>query len=174
MAGITFSFSRIKAIEVILYLANRISDHDVYGICKLLYLADKTSLEKYGRFIFGDTYCAMKEGSTPSNTYDLLKDAMKKPIPEFKIDDNYQIIPSRDSELDYFSKSDLKCLDHIIESLGTASYQKRREAAHDAAWQEAWGRRGKKDSRPMPVESIAELFDNSADLIDYLSNRGAD
>jgi len=60
MAGITFQFNRIKAIEAILYLANKVSDSDIYGICKLLYLVDKTCLEKYGRFIFGETYCAMK------------------------------------------------------------------------------------------------------------------
>ena len=53
-ASITFQFNQTKAIESLLYLAKEVSDSDIYGICKLLYLADKTSLEKYGRFFFGE------------------------------------------------------------------------------------------------------------------------
>ena len=70
---IAFDFNESKAIETILYLANRISRSYKYKICKMLYLADKTSLEKYGRFIFGESYSAMQEGATPSKSYDILK-----------------------------------------------------------------------------------------------------
>ena len=61
---IAFDFNEPKAIETILYLANRISHSFKYRICKMVYLADKTSLEKYGRLIFGESYSAMKEGAT--------------------------------------------------------------------------------------------------------------
>ena len=71
MGNIVFKFNQTKAIEAIVYLAQRVSEADIYGICKLLYLVDKTSLEKYGRFIYGESYVAMKEGATPSKTYDL-------------------------------------------------------------------------------------------------------
>lgn len=68
MAGVTFQFDQVKATEAILYLA------------------DKTSLEKYGRFIFGESYYAMKEGPTPSYTYNLLKQAAERPTPALKVE----------------------------------------------------------------------------------------
>jgi len=168
MANITFQFDRRKAIEAILYLTKRVSDSDIYGICKLLYLVDKTSLEKYGRFIFGETYYAMKEGSTPSNAYDLLKEAAQTPMSELQIEGN-QVIAKRDANLEYLSESDKECLDQIITVWGKVPNWNRRDAAHDDAWKKAWDRRGDKESVKIPVESIAELFDDSEDLLNYLS-----
>jgi uncharacterized phage-associated protein len=173
MSNIIVEFNRTKAIETILYLANRICDHDIYGICKLLYLVDKTSLEKYGRFIFGESYCAMKQGTTPSNTYDLLKEVAETPIDAFKLDE-YQIIACRDANLDYLSESDIESLDLIIELYGNVPNWVRRGLTHDDAWRKAWATRGDKESVEMPIESIAELLADSDDLIDYLSNRGAE
>lgn len=169
MSKITFQFNKRKAIESILYLAKRVLDSDIYGICKLLYLADKTNLEKYGRFIFGETYCAMKEGSTPSNVYDLLKEVAKTPTGELRVVGN-QIIALRDANLDYFSESDIECLNQIISVWGQVPNQSRRTAAHDDAWKQAWDKRGDKGSVEIPIESIAELFDDSDELISHLSN----
>jgi uncharacterized phage-associated protein len=169
VANITFQFDRDKAIETILYLANRVADSDIYGICKLLYLVDKTSLEKYGRFIFGETYYAMKEGSTPSNVYDLLKEASQTPTDELRVDGN-QVIALRDANLDYLSESDVECLDQIINVWGKVPNWSRRVAAHDDAWKQAWDKRGDKGSVKIPVESIAELLADSDNLINYLSH----
>lgn len=169
MANITFQFNREKAIETILYLSPRISGSDIYGICKLLYLADKTHLEKYGRFIFGETYCAMENGATPSNVYDLLKEISVKPSEELEIK-GHQVIALRDANLDCLSKSDIECLDQIIAIWGNVPNWQKKLAAHDNAWEKAWKQRGNKGSIKIPVESIAELFDDSDDLINYLSN----
>ena len=165
MTPITFRFNPQKALESILYLTPKISDSDVYGICKLLYLADKTSLEKYGRFIFGESYCAMEKGATPSNAYDLLK----KPLDELEVRGN-QVIARRDANLEFLSESDIECLDQVIGVWGKSPNWSRRDAAHDAAWEKAWSKRGNKGSVGIPVESIAELFDDSDDLVNYLSN----
>ena len=169
MTNIAFQFDRAKAIEAILYLAPRISESDIYGICKLLYLADKTNLEKYGRFIFGETYWAMKEGSTPSNVYNLLKQATQTPMNELRVEGN-QVIALRDANLDYLSESDKECLDQVISVWGNAPNWERKKLAHDNAWEEAWERREDKESVPIPVESIAQLFDDSDELLNYLSN----
>ena len=170
---VAFDFDRAKAIEAILYLANRISDSDRYSICKLLYYTDKTCLEKYGRFIFGESYTAMKEGSTPSNAYDLLKEIARKPIAQLEVEGN-NVIPLRDANLDYFSESDIECLGQIISVYGKMPSWKRGEDAHDVAWRKAWRGRGTKRSAGMSIKSIAESLNDSKDLIDYLANRGAD
>ncbi len=162
-------FNSKKAIEAILYLANRISNHDKYGICKLLYFADKLSLENYGRFIYGESYCAMEDGATPSKAYDLIKRKQK----DFKLD-KHLIVPSRDADIKYFSKSDLKCLDKIIELFGDKGWRERYDAAHDEAYHEAWNRRGTSGRVDMPVESIAQRLSNGDALVNYLVNCGAD
>ena len=169
MADIDFQFDREKAIEVILYLASKISNSDIYGICKLLYLADKTNLEQYGRFIFGESYVAMEEGATPSNAYDLLKEASEFPIAGLRVE-KYQVISTREANLDYLSDSDIECLDQIIDIYGKMPNWYRRRDAHDAAWEKAWNNRGDKRSASIPIESIAELLSEPEDIINYLSN----
>lgn len=171
-AKITFEFNELKAIETILYLANRISGSYKYNICKMLYLADKACLEKHGRFIFGESYSAMKEGATPSKAYDLLKRIATEPINELSVKGN-DVVPSRDADLDYLSESDIECLDQTI-AIYDKAYRKMRRDAHDAAWEKAWNDRGEKGSADIPVRSIAESLVDSKDLIDYLTNRGVE
>lgn len=173
MTNIIFQFNKTKAIEAILYLAPKVADSDVYGICKLLYLVDKTSLEKYGRFVFGETYVAMEEGATPSGAYDLLKDAARTPNSEIRIEGN-DIIPLREPNTDCLSESDVECLDRIINAYGEVPNWRRAIDAHDDAWRESWGKRGSDKSVAIPIESIAKLLADSDDLVDFLSNRNAD
>lgn len=173
MTNITFQFNKTKAIEAILYLVPKVADSDVYGICKLLYLVDKTSLEKYGRFVFGETYVAMEEGATPSGAYDLLKDAAQTPNTEIRIEGN-DIIPLRGPNTACLSEADVECLDRIISIYGEVPNWRRAIDAHDDAWRESWDKRGSRQSVRIPIESIAKLLEDSDDLIDFLSNRNAD
>jgi uncharacterized phage-associated protein len=114
----------------------------------------------------------MKEGGTPSNVYDLLKRLRQRPTSELKIEGN-SIVALRQAELDYLSKSDLACLDEIISKYGkVANWSDRRKESHDNAWQRAWDKRGTKNSVRITVESIAEMFQDSDDLVDYLLNSG--
>lgn len=166
---ITFEFNERKAIETILYLAKRITRSHKYNICKMLYLADKMSLERYGRFMFGESYSAMREGGTPSKSYDLLKQIARECTDELCVDGN-AVVPSRDANLDYLSESDIECLDQTIAIYDTNPRKMVRDA-HDDAWREAWDNRGEKGSADIPVRSIARILAHSEDLIDYLTNR---
>ncbi len=168
---IAFEFDESKAIETILYLANRISDPCRYNMCKMLYLTDKACLEKYGRFIFGESYSAMKEGAIPSKSYDLLKQIAEEPTEELIVESN-TIIPLRDADLDYLSESDIECLDQTI-AIYDKNPRKMRRDAHDDAWEKAWDNRGGKRSADISVRSIVKILANSKDLIDYLTDRSA-
>jgi len=169
---IAFDFNESKAIETILYLANRISRSYKYNICKMLYLADKTSLEKYGRFIFGESYSAMKEGATPSNSYDLLKEIAEKDTDDLCVEGN-AVVALRDANLDYLSESDIECLDRTI-AIYDNNPRKMIRDAHDDAWEKAWESKGEKRSADISVKSIAKTLANSRDLIDYLTNRSVE
>ncbi len=172
MTDIAFQFDQQKATEAILYLVSKAPVPNLYGICKFLYLADKTSLEKYGRFIFGESYVAMQEGGTPSNAYNLLRNLSNNPTNDLKRD-GYYIRALRQPELDYLSRTDIECLDLVIKEFGgRGSWTKRKQACHDTAWETAWDNRGTSDSYPIHIENIAELFEKPDELIDYLINVG--
>lgn len=138
----------------------------------MLYLADKTSLEKYGRFIFGESYSAMKEGATPSKSYDLLKEIAEKDTDDLCVEGN-AIVALRDANLDYLSESDIECLDQTI-AIYDNNPRKMIRDAHDDAWEKAWESKGEKRSADISVKSIAETLANSRNLIDYLTNRSVE
>jgi uncharacterized phage-associated protein len=169
---IAFDFNELKAIETILYLAKRISRSYKYNICKMLYLADKASLERYGRFIFGESYSAMKEGATPSKAYDILKQIAEEHSDDLRVAGN-AVVALRDANLDYLSESDIECLDQTIATYDK-NPQKMYRDAHDDAWEKAWESRGNKRSAHIPVRSIAQTLANSRELIDYLTNRSVE
>ncbi len=169
MTRIQFTFNQDKAIETLIYLAKRVDNPHYEDVLKLAYLADKTHLEKYGRFIFGDTYAAMERGPVPSHLYDLVKYAQESGGYDFTID-NYRVKSERDADVNALSESDTECLDQIISIYGKLPSWKRRQDSHDAAFDAAWKKRGNRKSVPIPVESIAAMLDNSDILIDYLLN----
>lgn len=170
MEDIKFIFQREKAIEVVLYLARRAIEPDFHSINKILYIADKLSLEKYGRFICGDDYRAMRWGPVPTNTYDLMKYGTGQNAP-FKTEE-YFVIPLRDADLDQLSESDIECLDAGLAQIGNASFSERHRKTADAAYRKAWEQRGNSQSVPISIEDIAQQLEHSDELIHYLSNRG--
>ena len=170
MPEIRFEFDKQKAIEVMLYLVKRVNDPTLLVVMKLFYLADKTSLERYGRFIAGDTYCAIEKGPVPSNLYDLLKTGRETDINGFRVVNGRNIKPLRDANLDYLSDSDIACLNQAIALYGNLPPWQIAELSHDDAWAETWAERGDRGSIPMPIERIVSQFDESEDLLDYLQN----
>jgi len=172
MPSTPFQFDQEKAAETIIYLAKKLQNADVLGICKLLYFADKTSLERYGRFIFGDEYVAMKAGPVPSHVYDLLKSARETDEYGFKVEGN-KVVPLRRAKVDLLSESDLTCLNQIIELYGNAPNWKRIDDSHDDAWEAAWESREDRDSVPINLENIIDMFEDPEDLKDYVFNRDA-
>jgi hypothetical protein len=169
---IAFDFDETKAIETILYLAKRISRSYKYKICKMLYLADKASLERYGRFIFGESYSAMQQGATPSKSYDILKRIAEESSHDLCVEGN-TVVALRDANLDYLSESDIECLDQTI-AIYDKNPRKMYDDAHDDAWGKAWeSRKGGKRSADIPVKSIAHTLSNHGNLVEYLTNRSA-
>jgi uncharacterized phage-associated protein len=133
-----FTFDAPKAIQAILYVANRLRQPaDMYWVLKSLYFADKHHLHRYGRFIFGYRYVAMRHGPLPSGAYDLCKIARGEgPLlqcPEvcsaFSMDGNH-IIPLMDASADVFSESDLECLDEGIKECRDLSFGELKAKSH--------------------------------------------
>jgi uncharacterized phage-associated protein len=172
-----FDFDTEKAIEAILYIAKHTERKKFFPILKLLYIADKEHLEKYGRFICGDKYIAMKDGPVPSGVYDLIKfskgESLNKYHPrDINIDNlneafiisNNKVQNQREPDLDVLSISDLECLNKVIREHGHKSDKELKELTHDNSWTAVTL------NEPIGIEAITKDFVNATDLLAHLSD----
>ncbi len=107
---------------------------------KLVYLADRFHLRKYGRPIVGDKYYAMKYGPVGSQTKNIAElshasdDAISyakkyiKPISVHKKNDSFVSI--RKNDLSVFSKTDIECLESIYKNFSDKDQFELAELTH--------------------------------------------
>lgn len=148
---VLFEFDWGRTLGAISYLASkRLPDLTKYKICKLLFLADKQHLVRYGRPITGDTYFALEWGPVPSNTLDALNDdhplamAIKEVLSKSGSGKYPRYSLKRGSKgfQEALSESDLKTLDTIVERYGHRTFDQLYEITHEApAYAKAWARR---------------------------------
>ena len=163
---------RRAAVESILYIANRIPRADFFTISKVQYFADLKHLEMYGRLIAGDEYIAMKNGPVPSFAYDAMKagksGTSRVGFPEvagaFHVENNFIVVPDRDADTDWFSISDIECLDEAIRKYSRMKWTLLRYRSHGLAWSET------DRDRPISLELIAKELGNPDGLLEHLSN----
>jgi uncharacterized phage-associated protein len=165
-----FKFDAKKALEVILYIANRAPIPDIYHICKVLYFADRQHLEDFGRLVCGDEYFALPYGPVPEGTYNLLKDAKyrhreslyaEQARSAIAVNGNW-VKPSRDANMELLSQSDIMCLNKAIEENGSLPFGVLKDKSHDAAYHSA------NINGEIPVEAIAATLRDSEELIEEL------
>ena len=165
-------FDSEKAVEAILYIATRVKEPTFHTISKILYFADQQHVVKYGRFITGDSYVAMKHGPVPSGVYDILKyvrgDQTLCHAEHAKtlltIHNSYYVSVQRDADFEEFSDSDIECLDNSISENGDLSFQELTSKSHDLIYDVAG------QDEFIPAEAFASLSDNKENLIEHLSN----
>src|SRR3990172_3908608 len=105
-----YRFDPEKALNVILWVANRAKIPDFYRISKIIYFADKVHLQKYGRLICGDAYVAMKDGPVPSGVYDIMKSVRGDGYSpceieaknSFEVSAKTRVVPLKDADMDVF------------------------------------------------------------------------
>ncbi len=163
-------FNKDKALEVILYIAEKAPIPDIYHICKVVYFADRYHLEEYGRQICNDTYYAMKHGPVPSNIYQILKDVRdnKEDLP-VSITQMLTVegkpshkVTGRSSNLNTLSLSDIEALDQAIANYGKMSFDELQNLSHDKAWESA------DINDVISLEAIADTLPSHIDLIQHL------
>lgn len=163
-----------KAVAAISYLVSSTGE-TMYPVLKMLYLADKLHLEKYGRFIVGDHYVAMEKGPVPSVTYDMLKyvrgdrrffDDGQLAKAAFDLDkQSHRFTIKLDPNVDALSESDIECLDEVVRLCKTRGAAYIRDASHDDAW------RATAKNDDMAIETIASQFADGPALVQHLVNR---
>jgi uncharacterized phage-associated protein len=171
-----FDFQPEKSLAVTSYLASR-SGETMYTILKMVYVADRFHLERYGRPITGDQFFAMKEGACPTKIYDSMKvlrgEKNNNYLPNgekyLAVDPTTFDVWVKDMpSLDVLSASDIECLDEVISILKRLGRWEIINMAHDAAW--------KKTDRnaPMDILDIAKSVKDGNILVKHLEARFSD
>jgi len=171
MKEIIFKFDKKKATEVILYIASKTPIPDIYHVLKVLYFADKKHLERYGRFVCGDSYVAMGHGPVPSGSYELINETRTSELfgasSPFSVKGKGDVVPHkieqhRSFDLNMLSESDIECIDESIVENGTLSFGQLKKKSHDKAYESA------DQNDFISVESIALMLDKPDEILQYL------
>lgn len=134
-----------KALEVILWLAERQNGIDVYHLVKSAFYGDKYHVARFGRPIVGDVYRAAWFGPLPQVIYGLLRNEPMEilalgnsgPLP-FRVDDAFRVYGERGPNLDRLSSSDVEALEHGLNEVAGKSFDELLERTHhDPAYQRA-------------------------------------
>lgn len=169
----TFDFDPEKTLAAIALFV-RETGESMYTVLKMLYLADRLHLERYGRPITGDTYFAMQEGPAGTKTYDLMKFLRgERKFSEYpaaremlKLDpQTHRIEVLREPDPGVFSASDFECVEAIVAVCKKEGGKYIREISHDPAW-EATAR-----NMPMNIMAIAAATKNAPLLAQHLADR---
>ncbi|MCC6691552.1 MAG: SocA family protein [Bacteroidia bacterium] len=117
-------FNYKKATQALNYLAlkNGGSLNKMKAI-KLIWLADRFHLRKYGRTITGDVYFALPFGPIPSTTRDILEqntilsDVELSYSQDFlAIDDRYNFSATKETATKVFSQTDLEVINEVVKN----------------------------------------------------------
>ena len=164
MNGQRQAFNLDKALAVVLYLAIRTPRPSFMSIAKLMYFADKTFLERYGRLISSDCYVARQHGPVPSRTYHLLRDSETYSAHGFKVVDDYFIEAISAPDLGELAGREVECLDEIITRFGAAPLWYLQQLSQDRAWQSVWeqarraGQKQENESPPIPEAALLDMI----------------
>lgn len=173
------SFAPAKAAAAIGYLVKQ-TGADLYSVMKMIYLADKVHLGRYGRTVTGDVYVAMAKGPVPDRSYNLCKyvrgdRASFDPLPnarELFVMKGNAIQLLREPNLAELSRSDIRALDEVSAIHRKGGWPAVADASHDAAWDAAWAKaKGRGINMvDMDLNVIASTLPNAAALIQYLAD----
>jgi len=173
-----------KALEAILWLSSARPGIDIYRLLKILFLADKEHLNRYGRPIVNQRYVAMVYGPVAETSYDILR---RKPralaalgvdtLPiRLKVDGRGKpifVFPERQPNMRRFSKSDLKLLSECLDRYGEMHFGALKALTHEhRAYKNAWAKRGTKGSIAMNFEDFLNTENQDEETVaalEYIS-----
>lgn len=175
MAVAPIRFDPEHALELLLFVAERLRYPTLHSVSKVLYFADREHLSRYGSLLSGDSYVAMRHGPVPSAIYNLLKAAADRQEPlipaEFyelvgqslKIEGRSRVQPLRQANLDLLSASQRECLEASIKANGRLSFKRLTLKSHDAAWKSV------DENDLIDVKAIAKTLPNAKQVLAYLA-----
>jgi len=116
-------FDKIKATEATVYLLNKGENSELYLIhaLKMLYIAERRALQRWGRSITWDRFVSMDNGPVLSRTYNLMSGSDRSAeIWDRHISDrsNHKISIAEPLDPQKLSLAELKLLDEVFHEFG--------------------------------------------------------
>lgn len=153
-------FLEARVTQMAAYLLGKTEGRMAYiKLIKLLYLAEREAMAKWGESVSGDHFVSMPHGPVLSQTYDLIKgSALSEETSPWntliKGEANYEVSLRQtvdSNNFDDLSLSELKILDQVFEDFGHMSRFEIRDYTHDncSEWEDPNG-----SSFPIKPESI--------------------
>lgn len=170
-------FSESRVAEMAAFFLSRLGGREKYlKIMKLLYLAEREAMAKWGDSISGDNFVSMTHGPVLSQTYDLIKGSSDGGAWDRLIKDEADyMISLRDpidlDDLDDLSPAEIAILQSIFDQFGHMGQYQLRDLTHDMCeeWQDPNG-----SSMPIPVERIFAAMGKTGKQIEQLVKRNAE
>jgi hypothetical protein len=168
--AVEFKLEWNKALAAITFLAA----HDVPALskgklCKLVFLADKYHLVRFGRTVTGDCYYAIPNGPVPSailTRLDALEEHRDDQLgPLLQLDTTYaypRISAKQPVGMENLSDSDILALQRTLELFGGLTFDELRDLTHGMpAYDKAWENRGNCKRSLMAFEDFFEDDDEA-------------
>lgn len=181
--SVTFTLNAQKAIEAIVYLANKKPGMTQYFFMKMMFYADKFHINKYGMPIIGDEYIKMENGPVPSfvldaihldgsklthNVYEEIMNSLSFKQSGKKI----YTTAKREANMDYFSKTDIECLDRAFNFCKDKNFTELKSLTHrEQSWKKAIDNKQMDyllfvdENNPNKDAIVADLSDNFGSLV---------
>jgi uncharacterized phage-associated protein len=174
MNKIGFNFNYKKTTQALNYLATKQGGKiNKMKALKLIYLADRYHLRKYGRLITNDTYFAMDYGPVPSSAKDIaeasdfLSESEQDYSCKYVKPENNLSVKSLDSpDMTMFSETDLEALNFVWKKFGHLNQFDLVEVTHQFP---EWTRHKKSLEMDSRVQmDIIDFFEDSKTDFDKL------
>lgn len=149
-------------------------------LMKLMYLAERLSLQQYGDTITGDAFSSLPHGPVLSMTLDLMngnldsKDGSWEAWIADRADNSLALrdesmVRTPEEDLLALSDTDLECLGEVWNDFGHWDKYKLRDYTHSAACPEWEDPRG--SSRPIPIARVLKAVGYQAGEVEALTKR---
>lgn len=133
LAPIRFGFSEPRAAEAAAVLLRAAGGRMPYmRLIKLIYLADRESLHRFGRPIVGGRYVAMKLGPVTSEVLDAIKCESAGPWGEVVAREGFEVRLRRELEIQMLSDADVEILKETAELFRRLDQWALSRLTHDA------------------------------------------
>ena len=173
------NFDSKKLTELVLYILGKTGGIDFYHAFKILYFAEMKHLAKWGSGIVPDEFRALKYGPVPTHLYDAVKELnnprmrlseeMSEVIQFAGEDAPNVLLPKREADIKYLSKSEIEALDESIEENKALTFKQLVQKSHDEAWDEG-NRRVYGTNRISPV-TMAKVLNADASILEYIEEQ---
>ena len=168
-----------KLTELVLFILGKTGGVDFYHAFKILYFAEMKHLAKWGFGIVPDEFCALKYGPVPTKLYDAVKELnhpqmilsgeLSKVIQFAGEDAPNVLLPKREANLKFLSKSEIEALEQSIKENESLTFGQLMRKSHDEAWEEA-SRRTNGTNVISPV-SMAKVINADDAILEYIEEQ---